>query len=453
MIFRQGFHSAGRDTDLLNHVLGISMYRVLAGGAPQQRGSAFIATTARESVVRRMARGRLQPAPGDTAERRVWIYTIRATERFFGVIRSLQRAMERMEGCEITDRLQARLISLDAGLNTARTESEWVAYRYVPPSLISHATQYRLAVGGQDIEEIPGSRIDNPGFIHANTHGNTTPWLIRTLPNPLTAIAYRVHNQANAATMDLLDRLRNATFGLQFCGVPVQRNRQERTADDTEPPSDARIAMDIAPIIEAVLNGELHDQGNPRPCELPQLQPLASHAPQHGNGTCETPEPVTMTKLPLGYAWVDERLVPTAVKWASWSKDDLHGKKNWPVHCNIDPGRAVSGILRVTCDAKAVFSDFVVQLDAEWGPHRVNTTFRGKTGTEGIALSAEQIPLASPLRPARVLADVARGHPGRQAQLIREVFDTREWHSSIIVAPVYTPTEDPHPIEWIHEEL
>ncbi|RKP48155.1 hypothetical protein [Trinickia fusca] len=453
IVFDQGFSSVGRDMNLLNHVLGVGMYRAASSEAEARRSSAFVATTARESVVRRMARGRLQPTPGDIGERRVWIYVIRATNRFFGVIRSLQRAMDRMEDCELTGQLQARVLTLDGAMNTARGESEWVAYRYIPPTLISHATQYRLAADGHEIEAVPNTRVDNPRYIPADTHGNTTPWFIDALPNPATTVAYRVYNQARAAAMSLQDRLRNATFGAQFCGIPASSSRSERSV--SEAPPDSEIDAEIDRVTEIVLGDELHDRANSRVCAILPFQTSTLPDSSPGSGTCEDPEAIGLSKLPVGYAWVDDQIVPTTVPWASWNVDDAHGIKNRPIFCKIDPGLAKHNVLNVMCEKNEQFTDFVIQLKATSGWDVINIDFRGKTGSPGVELDPTQIPLGEfggGWQP-RMLADVAHGNPRRQDQMIQEVFNTRDWNASIIVAPVYTPEGDAHPAPWIHDEL
>lgn len=453
IIFQQGFIAAGRDANLINHLLGVGMRRRGTDGssaASSAELSAFIATSAREGAVRRMARGRLQPAQGDMAERRVWIYSMRASGRFFGVRRSLQRAMDRMVDCESSSgEFQARLATLDGLLNVGRAEAEWAAYRSIPASLIHHATQYRLDASGRDIEEIPGTRLDNPNYVHANSHGNTTPWLLDGLPRPMSTFLYRVHNHANAAAMNLYERIRNGSFGVQFCGSSAA-SRSERDDERRLMSREAEIEQEIQRVEQAVLADELHNLATPRVCAmLPFYSPTTAPPPPDSNGSCEAPEPVQLDQLPNGYAWTNDAIVMTEVPWASWNTDNMNGKKNRPVFCQIDPGIKTAGRLQVSCQPNEFFTDFVLRLRGALGNNRIDVQFRGKTGGSGIVLSAEGIPLQGQGQ----LFQVAHGNPVRQARLIGEVFNSRDWHSSIMVAPVYTWPADRQPTHVIHDEL
>lgn len=453
LIFDHGFIAAGRDINLINHLLGVGIHRQGTAdnsGASPSGLSAFIATSARESAVRRMVRGRLQPAHGDTAERRVWIYTVRASGRFFGVRRSLQRAMDRMADCESSSgEFQARLATLDGLLNVGRAEAEWVAYRSIPPSLIHHATQYRLDATGRDIEEIPGTRLDNPQYVPGNSHGNTTPWLLDGIPRPMSSFLYRVHNHGSAAAMNLYERIRNGSFGAQFCSPPAA-SRSERDNVRRLMPREAEIEEEIQRVVKAVLADELHDLATSGICVmLPFYSPTTAPPPSDSNGSCEAPEPVRLDQLPNGYAWVNDAIVMTMVPWASWNTDNMNGKKNRPVFCQIDPGIKTAGRLQVSCQPNEFFTDFVLRLRAALGNNRIDVQFRGKTGGAGIVLSAEGIPLQGQGQ----LLQVAHGNPVRQARLIGEVFNSRDWHSSIMVAPVYTWPADRQPTHVIHDEL
>lgn len=458
VIFSQGFRAAGLDADIIHHAMGIGMYRAAADcTVPTENGSAFVSTTDRFAVAQRMASGRLQTAPGETAERRVWIYTIRANGRFFGIQRSLQRAMDRMEECEVTGVLQARLTTLDSLVNVARRESEWAAYRYIPPRLIYRATQYRLNANG-DIEEIPGTQQDNPNFINTRTHGNTTPWLIDALPRPERAMMFRVYNQANVATMNMLDRLRNATFGSQFCTPsclsPPSTSRSKRSTS-TPPPSNGEINSVVNKVTQQVLAEDLRDLAKPTVCVVPRgYDPPESRALSSDEGNCEAPVLFNINGMvPNGYVWVDAelgvggQLAETDVPWASWDVDKGNGRKEMPVYCTISLGPQINGAVSVTCQTNPYFTSFYVILRGAFEGDKIKMAVLGTT-TDGVTINATQIPLDGQ---NRMLADIAQGSVRRE-RLIQEVFNSPDWGSSIVVAPVYIAPNDPHPSAW-HDDL
>jgi len=459
IIFAEGFRASGSNANLMNHAMGVGMGMPWTSYEENSAGrSAFVATTALETVTLRMARGRLRPRLGDATGRHVWIYTIRATGRFFSVERSLQRAMDRMRGCPLSSTVQARLNTLDTLLNVARGEAEWVSYRHIPSRYIHHAAQYRLTEDGRGIEEVPGTRRDNPRFLPGNTHGNTTAWLIDAIPQPGLSFVYRSYNEIHAFTRSIQDRIRNASFGAQFCTggreSPASPSRDRRSLDDATASTDTEVVSFVNTMTQRVLEEDLQDLNQPAVCTLhPFYEPPDMPSPAFRDGTCEAPEKIALTEIPNGIVWKDEQLSQAIVPWASWNLDRGRGNKVMPVFCSIDLGPEINGAVNVMCKENPFFKTFMVILRGASGSDRINTVLVGATGVgAGVWVDATQINLdgAGPVRP---LDDVGHGNPARRERLIQEVFNSGDWGGSIVVAPIYTAPHGPDAIQWRRDEL
>jgi hypothetical protein len=269
---------------------------------------------------------------------------------------------------------------------------------------------------------------------------------------------YRVYNQLNAATMSLQDRIRDASSGAQFCfagcfssASSQQAWRSAREAATCSPAAaDEEIERDISRMEQKIREEDEVDPPGSWVCAiLPAYMPFSGKAPPAGPGTCETPEAIALMQMPNGFEWVDGHVARTLVPWASWDIDNIHGRKYRPVYCKISLGLRINGTLTIRCEPNRFFRQYRVILQGALGRDSVNVTYLGNTSDRDIALKATEIPLQND--PSRTLADVT-DNPTRKALMLQEVFYSRDWHGSIVIAPVYASSCDPHPPTWTQDD-
>lgn len=190
-VFEKGFTAQGNNTDLVRHVLGLTVGR---GG-----NSAFISTSVNTETPMWFANQAL------TTREFYYVYNIRPTDNFYFT----SNAIYTLYGY-LNEHVPSEM------RYSMSLEAEYSALSYIASSQIRSVTAYTRNSSGQTV--VAYTR-DNPNYIEANTHpndGDSIPrqW-VTTIPNqgPL-----QVSNEGNITPAyqvpeDLSDEYRYWTFG------------------------------------------------------------------------------------------------------------------------------------------------------------------------------------------------------------------------------------------------
>ena len=147
-IFKNGMKSFGDNENLVDHVSGNSC------NSGKLKNTAFVATSAQESVALDFAAGLLW----NSKNTEVYVYTIRATENFYGVKASLIKAFK-----ETSNPVYISLVK-DFG-----NEQEWIAHRGIPRELFVMVSVYERG----NSQRIALERAEaNPSYVSEKTTGN-----------------------------------------------------------------------------------------------------------------------------------------------------------------------------------------------------------------------------------------------------------------------------------------
>lgn len=152
-VFASGFTPCGRNDYLLAHVLGTSLLA-------DHECSFFVAATESLQTAYMIAQRKYQFDPY-LQERPLYIYSIRADSKFYGV----DRYMEYVERDPPEGESQGRIAELRQGYGNQR---EWVAAGGIPPRQIRMAREISFRMGSV----IGGSEFANVDYEDADTHAN-----------------------------------------------------------------------------------------------------------------------------------------------------------------------------------------------------------------------------------------------------------------------------------------
>lgn len=420
LVFSDGFHSHGEDSNLVNHLLGGSY----------MSDSGFVATTSSLRAARMIVSRIQPPAAGSDRPASMWIYSIRATPRFFGVVRSLERAVEQLDGCDPTPQLQARVTNLDRLLAMARREAEWVVYGSIQPHLVQSATEYRLRPDEQDIADERERSIENPRYIDATTQGNTHPWLIPAMPTPARATMHRIYNHAQIGIATLRSRLQG--MSAHWC-ISSGESSRKRRANDVPTPLDQ-----LSELTLQHLKYTIQSAGR---CNIPLLvAPNRISYEKPGIGSCQSPEVVRLESLPDGYVWQNGRPWLAKVPWHTRNVSNQHRHwRSYPSVCKVERGEDPANPPYVICDENPYFQEYMVALTGRNGAKTVNHV-------AGPAITGMPFMLKTKWLTSENGDSFTHLFPGLNG--VQTLLNHDQWHSGLLVAPINDtfPTKPFRPI-------
>ncbi len=420
LVFSEGFHPHGEDSNLVNHLLG----------GPYMSDSGFVATTSSLRAARMIVSRIQPPAAGTDRPASMWIYTIRATPRFFGVVRSLERAIDQLDGCESTPQHQARVTNLDRLLAMARREAEWVVYGSIQPHLVQSATEYRLRPDEQEIADERERSIDNPRYIQATGQGNSSPWLIPAMPTPTRAMLHRIYNHAQIGIATLRGRLQG--MSAHWC-ISSGESSRKRRANDAPTPLDQ-----LSELTLMHLQYTIQSAGR---CNIPLLvKPLRIDSETPGNGSCQSPETARLESLPDGYVWQNGRPWLAKVPWHTRNVSNEHQHwRSYPSLCTVERGEDAANPPFVICNENPYFQEYMIALTGRNGKKTVNHVAGPAITGVPFALKAKWLTSENGDSFTHLL-------PGLNG--VQTLLTHGEWHSGLLVAPINDryPTKPFRPI-------
>ncbi|SDO82866.1 Pertussis toxin, subunit 1 [Ralstonia sp. 25mfcol4.1] len=154
-VFQNGFPSPGINNDVYEHV---------GGNSCMERTSAFVPTSAQESVAHQFA-SRWLVGRGS----RSYVYRIRATARFYSAYASLRDAYTRLGN-----------VIFRTTAERFRHEDEWMAFSGVPNNLVESVQIFERNADTGQMEVVAEQR--NPAYVAGNTVANQDPFPIRRAP-------------------------------------------------------------------------------------------------------------------------------------------------------------------------------------------------------------------------------------------------------------------------------
>ena len=167
-IFNNGFRALGINTDLLGHVSGNSCH------SGPLKNTAFVATTAEEKFGLDFGFSLLWTTPD--AGPFIYVYKIRATEFFYDINTSLEKAHKVTGDDQYSDAIMI-----------FGHEAEWVAYNGIPRDLIMSVSIYKKGA-----KELAGELVrteENEFCRSENTRANTDAFPVKGLFNSVSLVA------------------------------------------------------------------------------------------------------------------------------------------------------------------------------------------------------------------------------------------------------------------------
>ena len=156
-IFKNGFQSWGKCENVYAHVDGKNL-----------KESAFISTTSEDGAAEQIVEDILNH-PRNT-KMTIYVYKIRADQRFYSADYSLMTAAERYwhkEKREKADKYERLAIDY-------KWQKEWFAYKVIPSTMIQQVTTYERNLVNQKIYK--GLVVQNSHYVAEDTVANRLPF-------------------------------------------------------------------------------------------------------------------------------------------------------------------------------------------------------------------------------------------------------------------------------------